>query len=136
MPDMRVFADFENKMTFAMLREDAKFYFSLNTNRAPSIHFVDENSATLHYSLTFPRYDPYKKIFFKKLDQLIEAGWIQWIQELQKYVFSRNVKKDEDQGPTQLTLDHLGVCFIAIMACLALACLVFILERFAGSCKN
>jgi hypothetical protein len=112
-----------------------KIEFGYLINKAPSFHLLEENSATLHYSLLFKRRDPYKKIFFKKLDQLFETGWIQWMQHLLEYVAARSVEKDEE-GPRRLSMDHLGVCFLAITACLSLTCLVFIIERFAGCCKK
>jgi hypothetical protein len=134
--DKRTIADFENKFTMMVFRQDAKLQYSQLSNKATSIYYLEENLLTVHFSLLIDRWNPLKRIIHQKIDQLIETGWIQKIKENRMYDAARNVKNEEEQGPMVLTMDHLEICFVAVLVCLAFCCFVFIIERIAFSFSN
>jgi hypothetical protein len=96
----------------------------------PSFYLLDEDTATFHFSLLFFRASMYRKIFFKKVDQMISSGLVQRIETRMNQVAYEEKQKVEASTPQQLTMEHLGICFLAILICLALSFLVFVAERF------
>jgi hypothetical protein len=105
---------------------------NLKGSQAPSVYLLDENSATLHYSLAFNRSNPYNRIFNKKIDQLISGGLVLKFEQIRTSYHRRQPKQEDSQEPQILTVQHLEICFIAIMICLGLSCLVFMIEFVVG----
>jgi hypothetical protein len=66
-------------------------------------------------------------IFIKYIDQLVSSGLIQKLEQ-NKVKTSQHSKQVEEQELQPLTMDHLGVCFAAIMICSGLCCFVFFIE--------
>jgi hypothetical protein len=92
---------------------------------------MNENTATLLYSMHFVRYKPWNSIFIKKFDQLNSNGLVQKIDNNQNRKI-REDKHSEDEKPRPLTMNHVGVCFAIIMVCLSLSCIVFAIEFIVG----
>jgi hypothetical protein len=90
--------------------------------------------ATLSHVIAFHRSNPLNKRFMTKVDQLISAGLTRKIVD-DDNKSDRLVQEQDDEAARPLTMDHLGVCFIAIITCLGLCCVVFFIEcvtkRFA-----
>jgi hypothetical protein len=131
LPDYKILTEPENKLTLLVLRKLTKTFLARYLNKAPSLHLLEENTATLHFSLMFYRTSPLKFIFLKTIDQLIDNGVVQKIVETSSLA-DRKVNQDDEPSPQQLTIDHLGICFVVIVICLGISCTVFILEFFAG----
>lgn len=128
MPDYRAFADHDKKVTFLTLRKALQIWLANVTDKETSIHFVDKNTATLHFSMTFLRSNTsINQVFIRKIDQFVSAGLVQKMEE-DRHVTSRSKWTDNSQKPQPLTMDHLGVCFVVIMICLGLCCVVFMVE--------
>jgi hypothetical protein len=93
-----------------------------------SIHLLDEDTATLHFSLIFSRFKPLNRIFTGKVDQLISSGIVQKLQKDDSTsIFTRHQSQNEKKAQ-KLTMDHIGVCFAAILSCLGLSLVVFLIE--------
>jgi hypothetical protein len=105
-------------------RKHQQKLFNNASNFSPSLHLLEENLATLHFSVLLKKTRNWNKIFIEKIDQLISAGIAQRIQ-LETPPF-----KKEEQDPERLTMDHLGVCFIIVGIFWALSCVVFAAEWF------
>jgi hypothetical protein len=99
---------------------------AINTTKQPSFHLLEENVATLHISVLWIWRNRYIDIFKHKIDQLISAGLVQKTFDMDS-VFKR-IEINTDFVPKQLTLEHLGLCFIIISVCWALCLAVFFLE--------
>jgi hypothetical protein len=92
-----------------------------------SVHLLEEDSATLHYCLVFPRSEPLTQILIKKVDQLISSGIVRHF-EVQAFTAGLQPQRYKDQDAKTLTMDHLGVCFTIILICLGLSCVAFLIE--------
>lgn len=110
-------------MTILEFRKHFDMTLTNKTDQPSSLHLLDENSATVLVSVAFKRASGLKHVFMRKIDELITGGLLNEIED--KKV---NIKKDENEEARPLTMDHLGVCFIAIMVCLGLSCVVFVAE--------
>jgi hypothetical protein len=127
--DYTDFAEPENKLTFTTFRNGGKTWMLQKTNAASSLHLLEENTATLHSCLLFP-YNLPSKTFIKKIDQMITSGLVARILK-KEYAVYRDTKHDDTQEAQPLNMDHLGICFIAIMICLGICCAVFMIECLA-----
>jgi hypothetical protein len=125
--EMTATKDHKNKLTFIAFRKVSNTIMSQQSKKGISIHFLDENTLTYHFSLMFAVPNSKNKIFIKKIDQIITAGLAQKVEVGQESV-DREAKIDAKFEPQPLTMDHLGVCFIVIIVCLALCCVVFLAE--------
>jgi hypothetical protein len=127
MPDYSIFSDYANKLTQLVLRQATSTFLSQQANKATSVHLLDENTATFHFSLMLPRPNSANKLFFQIVDQLLSGGLIQKLEADRNFV-PLSHKQLEEESPQQLTMNHLGICFAVIMICLALCCIVFLVE--------
>jgi hypothetical protein len=132
MPETRAFLEHDNKLTMMKNRIDAKIVKETSTVTKAPLSMLDENLATLHYSLMFDSSDALQMSLPKKLDEMISTGWIQKINENRSIAGAQKIE-DELQEARPLTLDHLGVCFIAILICLGFSLAVFLIEKIIGS---
>jgi hypothetical protein len=121
-PDHSVFAEPANKLTTLTSPNFQKRLFQNASNDSPSLYWLDKNLATMHFSLFLRRSNPWNKVFFAKIDQLISAGIAQRLKP------DVSTRKEEDPPARPLSMDHLGVCFIVVVICLALSCVVFAVE--------
>jgi hypothetical protein len=129
MVDPTLFAEYKNKMTYMVIRGDSKTFFSKVSNKATSIHYLNENTATLHFSLFFHRSSALSPAFISKIDQIISSGFVQKFEETRNSVAKQ---LDDEQKTQRLTMGHLGICFAVIMICLGFCCIVFIVEYIFG----
>jgi hypothetical protein len=125
-PDDAALAEHQNKLTYFVFREATR---KLKRTVRPSYRFLDENSATLQFSLFFNRNNFYNKQFIEKVDQLISSGLTQKIESDQ---VAHNQDRDDEQEARPLTFEHLELCFATFMICLGLCCVVFAIEWIVG----
>lgn len=123
-PDIKNIIEPENKLTMIVFRDRTNHEMFGQFSGLSTIYLLDENTATVHFSFYFPRNSVLSRIFMKKIDQLITGGLIQKSEADRKV--ARNFVKNDD--PQQLTINHLGVCFLAILISLGLSGVVFLAE--------
>jgi hypothetical protein len=131
-PEDRIIGELANKVTRPVFRKQANvdmFWFSAHET---SFYLVNEDTATFHFSLMFFRANMFRKIFFKKVGQMISSGLVQRIETRMNQAAYEGKQKVKQSTPQQLTMNHLGICFLAILICLALSFLVFIAERLVS----
>jgi hypothetical protein len=116
-----------------LFRKEAKVLITQKTETDTPLHFVDENIATLHAAMMFSRRNLWNEIFIKKIDQLIDSGVVQKLEKERNAVVKYD--RENQQEPEVLTIDHIGIGFVAVLICLGVSCIVFVLElivhRFA-----
>jgi uncharacterized protein YqgQ len=121
-----------NKIARLVLRKEALNDLSILNRDTSSLHFLGETIATFHFSLYFKKRSPYNKVVNKKIGQLLQAGIIQKSENERFEASKRAAKHKDEENAEILTMDHLGLCFIAIMICLGLSCIVFAIECLTG----
>jgi hypothetical protein len=131
--DETIFAQHENKLTTLYYRNRYNARKAQPGNEGLSIHLLDEDTVTLQFSLMTFRYNPLNKNFLEKIDQLITGGIVEHGLESDNSIGHSKTRlnsktKVEDKKPEPLKMDHLGVCFAAILICLGLSCVVFFME--------
>lgn len=110
-----------------------KYYVYLLKYRSgiSSLSILDETALTNHHVFGFKPFSPLFQAFNKTIGRLIDVGYFtkffEWI-----YRSSKN----EDIGPQVLTMDHLGLCFIACLIPLGIAFVIFLIEVIVSSCKK
>jgi HD superfamily phosphohydrolase len=128
-PTRDSFFELENKLTVLEYRKQSVISISHSTTITPSLYFVEKNAVTLHYSFMFARHSSMNKVFLNKLDQMISSGMS--YEPLKSLALER---EDFGRAPLQrLTMNHLGVCFVAILIFLCISFAVFIAECIAGA---
>jgi hypothetical protein len=95
-------------------------------NKVSSFHLLDENFATIHFSMLFGRSNPLNIVFIRKIDQLLSGGLL--LKHNNYEIFYHPSQQEEEQVPKKLTMDHLGICFVAVTVCLGLSCIAFMIE--------
>jgi hypothetical protein len=130
LPNISIISEPKNKLTLFTLREQAKTWMLQQSNVASSLHFLEENTATLHFCLLFPHSVP-SSLFIKKIDQMMSSGLVQRLRKQENEVH-RDTKHDKDEKKLSLSMDHLGICFIVVMSCLGICCVVFVIECLAN----
>jgi nitrous oxide reductase len=113
-------------------RKHSKVQMSQASNKASSLHLLDENSATLYFQMFFFKKKTLNHIFIKKIDQLVTNGLVAKLVTAQDTQVHAE-KHDEASNPRPLTMDHLGICFFAILICFGVSCAVFTVECFVRS---
>jgi hypothetical protein len=127
-PNITAFIEHENKLTKIVFRKKFLAAAPDYTEILSSKYLLDENLATLHFSLLLLRSHPLNQIFLRKIDQLLSSGLIQKLEEQ-----TRPSTKPEDNEAQTLKMDHLDICFNVIMICLGLSCVVFLIECLVKS---
>jgi hypothetical protein len=127
-------SEYTNKITQCVFRHQAIRYWNYHLDKSvPSVTLLDENTATYHYSMIFNRFDEKTPIFMKIVNELVPSGIIQKLEQDRNSI---RMKKVEESEPQKLTMDHLGVCFAAVMICLGFGCLVFAIECLTSFVKD
>jgi hypothetical protein len=125
-PDIDVFAEYQNKVTMLTLRKAFHILVLQDAKKIPSLHLIDDNMPTIHFSLMFFKPNSMNKIFISTIDRLFESGFVKHFEASRNFVHGKTFLNDQE--PQVLSMDHLGVCFVAITIFLALSCVVFIIE--------
>jgi spore germination protein GerM len=103
-----------------------------NSSKESSLHLLDENFVTFHICLVLPRGEHLNPTFMKQIDRLTTSGLVQKFEKEKNLVNTRATHGD-DEDPRPLTMDHLGVCFIAVMIFLCLSLVIFTVECLSRS---
>jgi hypothetical protein len=127
-----IFVEHANKISFVVYRKGTLLWSALMSDKPTSLHFIEEDFLTDHFCLYLEKSSPLNKIINRKIDQLLQAGIIQKFEDERFEATKRVSKSDNEEIAQMLTLEHLGLCFIAIMILLALSCVVFVIECVVG----
>lgn len=121
----------DNKATTWFPRTKARAY-PYKSGTSSSI-YLKENLATTSEGLLFQNYCPFYEAFNEVIGRMLSSGLI-------RYWYENQYKKIDnflvEIGPQILTLDHLGVGFIACLIPLMLSILVFFIEILSKHIKN
>jgi hypothetical protein len=107
------------------------------SGKKPYYGYVEENIITFHKTMYLMKYSRMNRMFNIKIDQLIQSGIVQ---RLVKAQFSNSTRisqkqreeESQEENAEQLIMEHLELCFYAILICLALSCVVFGCEVWIG----
>jgi hypothetical protein len=121
-----------NKISLITLRKELLNRHSVYNDGTSSLHLMEKDITTFHYSLWFLKGSPLSKVVNKKVGQLLQAGIIQKSENERFEAVKQAAKHKDEENAELLTMDHLGLCFIAIMICLGLSCIVFAIECLTG----
>jgi hypothetical protein len=119
-----------------VLRNEHIDKISTKSGKKPVFGYIKEDLLTLHMSMLMKKHSPFNKIFNIKIDQLIQSGIVQKFVKIQ-YANATKIaikEKEEEklQNPEKLTMEHLTLCFYAVLIGLALSCVVFVFEVLIG----
>lgn len=93
-----------------------------------SLHKLPEVQHSWYLSLMFLKFNPFLEEFNSKIGRMVNTGCLYF----DKYGFNPNKtlirQAAEDIGPQVLTMDHLGVAFIAFSIPLTMSITVFLVE--------
>lgn len=98
-----------------------------------SLSALDEIVQLLTGGCGFKNFSPFFETFNEKIGQLIAAGFAQ---KLEDFVFALKKSKNDDIGPQVLTVEHLGLGFIACLILLAVAIAVLLMELIVDSTEK
>jgi hypothetical protein len=134
--DYRALAEPANKWTMIIMRRDMLAFISHSSKKDSSLHFLEQNTATFHFSFVLPRLNDFTKVFMTKVDQLISGGLPEKMTSELIYMRDKLYKQNDNETARPLTMDHLGVCFAVIISCLGFSCIVFIIEHLSKRFVN
>jgi hypothetical protein len=124
-----------NKFTFLFFRTHYTLFMKAYVaNNEPSSFLLDENVALIPFYIVLPIYVPYSVVFREKIDLMLSNGMIQkfnaeqWLSKTEKKSYV------EEVVPQVLTVDTLGVGFMAFLICSALSFAVFFIELIVRFC--
>jgi hypothetical protein len=135
--DLELFAEYKGRMSFLGPRNLIDDGILRLNRKKPFFGYIEEEFMTLHLSMFLKKHSPMNRVFNKKIDQLIEAGIVNHLLAAQ-FAISTDVKNEEkerekqDDAAEQLTMEHLDLCFIAVLIGLALSCIAFLFEVLMG----
>lgn len=125
----------ENKISLTYLRRGFLEYWNSNSEHPQTLGFIDENLATLHFSLYLIKNHPITEVLKQRIDQLHQSGMIKKLEVEEVFRATeetKNQKRIKTEDKLMLTFDHLGVCFAIFIVMLALSCVVFVIEVVVG----
>lgn len=129
-PEDDTFSEFKNKFTSIAFRKLTRSK-TLRADCISSLHLLEENSATTHTSVMFPRSNPLSEVFIRKLNQLISNGEVAKLEKIQ-HPDARPAAGSEQNIPEVLSYRHLEIGFVAVFICLGLSFVVFLGECITG----
>lgn len=133
--------DHDNKLSKVVLRKLHQDVLSFYTERPSADHLATENLLTFHFSLCLPKTNFWNEVLKRKIDQLLQSGIAQWIED-KKFVATQKANKAvvSDDNAEVLTLEHFELCFVFIVVMLGLSIVVFVVEclvgYFSGRCRD
>lgn len=93
-----------------------------------SLHILDESISNVFTSFIFDNFNPFYELFNNIILQMHSTGFTQQSRQKSARYGPTDSKVVDDVGPQVLTMDHLGVAFIACALPLVLAVIVFVGE--------
>jgi hypothetical protein len=120
-----------------VLKKEAERYMANVVKKRSSLGLIDEQFAEVHFALALKKNSRMNEVINRKIGQMLQSGIIQNMEKIQ---FSSTKKlaaliKDEEasqEDAEQLTIEHLELCFLAIMIGLVLSCFAFAIELLVG----
>lgn len=94
-----------------------------------SLNVLEEEVFNTPVGFGFKKFSPLFETFNSKLGQILDHGFHRYHK---MFIFDDKIKQIDDIGPQVLTMDHLGVAFIACLIPLGLAAVVFLMEVVAS----
>jgi hypothetical protein len=126
--NLQILVNHEYKISLMTVRKEVLNILASLSDKKSSIHFIEEDLMTLPISFVLKKSSPMNKIINRKIGQLLQAGIIQKFEKERFGAMDRVGKSDHEEIAQVLTMQHLGLCFAAIMIMLALSCVVFVIE--------
>lgn len=126
---LNIVADSANKAISQapQLAIDTFVYRQLYRSGVPSLFDLKEVAFSLDLNFLFKKFSPLLETFIDSIGQLISAGVTDyWFRAL-----SYEKDKIADIGPQVLTMEHLGLGFIACLIPLVLTTILFLMELVA-----
>jgi hypothetical protein len=134
--DNQTFSDHLIRASAFTMRKEMGNKLAADLDAAPSVYFLDENLATFMFSMFLKKSSRMNKVVKKKIDQLIQSGIVQKLEENRlkaiKLAEARRIDEAAQQNAKILTMDHLGLCFVIIAICWGISFVVFLLECLVG----
>jgi uncharacterized protein YqgQ len=137
--DATDFAEHSNKISWLTRRRETENVLANANEKRSSIGFIDENLMEFRYALLLKKRSPMNEIINRKIGQLLQSGIIQHLEKnrfgaIKKIAAAAKDEENSQEDAEQLTMEHLGLCFFAVLIGLALSCFVFAIERLVGRC--
>lgn len=102
-----------------------EFVIQIHRTGISSLFVLDEIVINVPLAFGFKKFSPFYEVFNDKIGQLLANGIIK---DLFKCVTQPEPHKSDDIGPQVLTMEHLGLGFVACLIPLVLAAVVFVIE--------
>jgi hypothetical protein len=137
--DEVIFAEHSNKISLLTMRREAENSMANDNEKRSSIGFIDEKLLEFRFTLLLKKRNPMNEIINRKIGQLLQSGIIQHLEKnrfgaIKKIAASAKDEENAQEEAEQLTMEHLDLCFYAVLIGLALSCFVFAIERLVGRC--
>lgn len=116
-----------NKVIAVARLQDTQSELNFRSGQS-SLHQLHETLLTFFQGLIFMNFSPFFEEFNAQIGQMRDTGYFnfhEWSFNYRKSVIKRAA---ENIGPQVLTMDHLGVAFIACMIPLSMAVVAFMVE--------
>lgn len=122
----------ENKLTMPVLRNEWINDFAASFDESNSLYFLEENIVTYHYSIFLHKGSFLNRAINKQIDLLISSGIVQKFESERMKEVAKAARREKEKAAESksevLTMDHLGICFVAILICLGISFVVFLAE--------
>jgi hypothetical protein len=135
--DISTIVEHSNKISVVTLRKFVDQWISSNSGKKPYFGYIEKNIATFHMSLFLKKHSPLNRAINYKIDQMIQSGIMQRLvdanfEDSAKIINKQNEEENQKEKPEQLTMEHLELCFCAVLIGLAVSFIVFALELLVG----
>jgi hypothetical protein len=134
--DDEILSEHSNKISKIYLRKYVNDFISSETGKKPVFGWIEKDLLSVHMSMMLIKHSRMNRIFNIKIDQLIESGIVQHLVTAEFANSSKVVEKQKEEEkqkiPEKLTMEHLELCFYAVLIGLALSCFVFVFELLIG----
>lgn len=122
----------ENKISLAVLRNEFITDLASGFDEPNSLYVLEEDVATVHYSISLKKASFLNKAINRQIDLLISSGIVQKFESERLKEVAKTKKREKERAAESksevLTMDHLGICFVAILICLGISFVVFLGE--------
>jgi hypothetical protein len=132
-----VYTEHTNKISQFVLRKMHDDLISKDSGKKSYFGYVEEDIITFYISLLLRKHNPMNRIFKIKIDQVISSGimnkFFVGLFEVSAIVSRKQQEEEKQENPEKLTMEHLELCFYAVLIGLAMSCVVFVAELLIGS---